>query len=335
MPPIERKEIRTPRSRAQLDGVEALERKHLYFLASLGLVLFLGGGAILWSWLVQGAVEGLRGFLSGPNAFFGLALMVSGVACWVPLRVRSSRPGPPLATMPAPAPWQADHPWDTSGIDSDLDDVSWFRAAWHLVATAFLIPLLFSENLGPRLLGLPVALYLGYLWAKALYRLLRRTKFGPSRLRFARCPFPVGGELVAYLPDLDRLKGARNVTATLRFVAEENEWRKAPQGQRKVWVRYCTFEEVRTFQPRDLPFGTGEPARLVRFYRRPDPEAELPLRFELPENPTLLDSRPKKEQLFETRLGTNPPRYWELEVKADLPGIDYLAPFVLPVYPAR
>lgn len=73
----------------------------------------------------------------------------------------------------------------------------------------------------------------------------------------------------------------------------------------------------------------------LRFVRPADPEAELPLRFQLPENPTLLDSRPKKEQLFETRLGTNPPRYWELEVKADLPGIDYAALFVLPVYPAR
>lgn len=335
MPPIEPKEIRRHRSRAGLDGLEALAPRHLYLQAFVGLLLFLGGAGVLWSWWVEGAGAGLRPLLSEPKGGFGLALLISGAACWVPLRMWRSLPAARAAATENLAPWQADHAWDPTGIGSDLDRVSWFRAAWHLVGTAFLIPLLTSEELGVRLLGLFATLYLGYLWAKALYRLLRRMKFGPSRLRFARCPFPVGDELVVYLQDLDRLKGARLVTVTLRFVAEESEWRTSGQGRRKMWVRYCAFEEVRTFRPRDLPFGSGEPARLVRFYRGADPEAELALRFDLPPNPTLLDARPKKEQLFETRLGTPPPRYWELEVEADLPGIDYAALFVLPVYPAR
>jgi hypothetical protein len=40
------------------------------------------------------------------------------------------------------------------------------------------------------------------------------------------------------------------------------------------------------------------------------------------------------EKGFETRLSERPPRYWELEVLAETPGIDFNAFFFLPVYKA-
>jgi hypothetical protein len=169
-------------------------------------------------------------------------------------------------------------------------------------------------------LGFAAIAYFG----KAIYLGVRRGKFGPSRLRFAQCPFWLGEELTVYLQDLDRLKGARSVTATLRFIAEEHEWRSAGRGLKEVWVRYARVEEVRAFKPEELPFVSGAPARLLRLARKAVPGAELPLRFELPANPR-----------FETHLASNPPCYWELEVRADLPGIDYRALFLLPVYARR
>jgi hypothetical protein len=36
-----------------------------------------------------------------------------------------------------------------------------------------------------------------------------------------------------------------------------------------------------------------------------------------------------------TRLSERPPRYWELEIGAEVPGIDYQGRFLLPVYAVR
>jgi hypothetical protein len=47
---------------------------------------------------------------------------------------------------------------------------------------------------------------------------------------------------------------------------------------------------------------------------------DLPVSFKLPEGE------------FGTRLSEAPARYWELEVKADTPGLDFGALFLLPVY---
>ena len=48
--------------------------------------------------------------------------------------------------------------------------------------------------------------------------------------------------------------------------------------------------------------------------------SSLELKFTLPENG------------IETRLSERPPRYWELELLAEAPGIDFMAFFLLPVY---
>ena len=54
-------------------------------------------------------------------------------------------------------------------------------------------------------------------------------------------------------------------------------------------------------------------------HRRGD--AGVPVTFLLP---------PSKD--LSTSLSERPPRYWELKVEADTPGVDYEATFLVPVY---
>ncbi len=49
----------------------------------------------------------------------------------------------------------------------------------------------------------------------------------------------------------------------------------------------------------------------------------MPIEFEIPMQPELA-----------TELAVNPPRYWEIIVAADTPGIDYKGTFLVPVYAA-
>ncbi len=93
------------------------------------------------------------------------------------------------------------------------------------------------------------------------------------------------------------------------------------QGKSNTVVCYSVFEEARSFQPGSLDFGVGEPARFFQLFRKADARATLDLFFQLP-----------AEDLG-TALSASPPRYWELEVKAETAGVDYAATFLLPVYP--
>ena len=52
-----------------------------------------------------------------------------------------------------------------------------------------------------------------------------------------------------------------------------------------------------------------------------EPSGKLSLEWDLPD-----------EQELTATLSQRPARFWELEVKADTPGVDYHSRFLLPVY---
>jgi hypothetical protein len=321
MPTIRRREIRPYRSRAHPGG---LNPENPYLLAFLGGVYALTGVFIVWSAFVQTVDREPAGLgVRLACGIAGLGTIVFGAFFWRPLWSRHDRPA--LARVEAEGvgvePWSADREWDSSGADSDLDHLLRKDLAWPLLVSVFLSPVTWALDQGALVRGLIAGVLFAVLWEKPLYFVARRWKFGPSRLRFGHCPFWLGDELTVYLQDLDRLKGARRVTATLRLIVEERERLGTGKRPEEVWVPFTRFEEVRTLRPEELPFGSGAPARLLRFARRAETGTELALRFELPANPRL-----------GTHLVSNPPSYWELEVKADLPGIDYHARFLLPVY---
>jgi hypothetical protein len=95
------------------------------------------------------------------------------------------------------------------------------------------------------------------------------------------------------------------MTVTLRAVEEAYETRGSGKNRSQQVVFYETYVDSQAIDD-------------VR--RRWEGRRGLALEFDLP------------NEAAGTCLSERPPRYWELEITADVPGVDYKAVFLLPVY---
>lgn len=132
------------------------------------------------------------------------------------------------------------------------------------------------------------------------YLMLRGLKYGTSRLRFASFPYVLGKKLTAQFESPRRIE-AESIEATLRCVQEAYEVRGTGKNRSTQVVCYQVYADV-------------------QHLRTPSGPTRLDLSFDLPDGD------------FETKLSERPPRYWELEVRSETPGIDYAATFLVPVY---
>ncbi len=200
------------------------------------------------------------------------------------------------------APWAWDYAWDPHEA-SDLSGREGTQAiAFGIVAAIFLVVfnwIAFVAQPDPlwRLLVGVFDVAVIAAFAKGGFVLLRRAKYRDARLRFTTYPFFLGRELVVDL--LGAPHQCNRLTATLRCIKEAYEFR----GRTSVVVCYQCYVDTQRIAG---PLGPDAP----RF------------RFPLP----LGD--------YETRLRDRPPRYWELEVAAETPGIDFQTRFLVPVYSA-
>ncbi|MBK9516219.1 MAG: hypothetical protein IPO09_02490 [Anaeromyxobacter sp.] len=214
-------------------------------------------------------------------------------------------------------PWLADHPWRREGA---LDE-SGREARQALLGGGLLVGV--GSAVGAAILpGAPgglallpalvvgVFLAVGFwlLW-RGVRAVLRRARHGVAELRFARLPFFLGEPLeVTLVRDgaTARLEGL-----TARLTCLEERWGEpvgrphdpaGPPGGRRL-------ERVERWSATRAVAGGGG--------------ARLPIRFDLPApGPGVLG----------TALSEVLPRYWELELWADLPGPDFHAVFLVPVY---
>ena len=158
------------------------------------------------------------------------------------------------------------------------------------------------------------AFVLGF-WGWWLFRLARVLRFRHPRFRYDRFPFFLGERVEGVLEGIEGLEGCPRVSATLRCVKEE--WRGSGKGRHRAreTLREQTIEIGPAGWVRRLvgPAEIDLPAGATRL--------AIPLRFELP-----------AEDLG-TRLLAEPARRWELETRAERPGFDFEATFLLPVYP--
>ncbi|HPF39705.1 MAG TPA: hypothetical protein P5081_02255 [Phycisphaerae bacterium] len=207
------------------------------------------------------------------------------------------------------SPWMFDYPWDESGETySDIRPIK--RGLLGLLILAGLaVPghqIAMSEGrralpfwIGSGVLDLVMLIVLFFL-ARSTLRLLR---YGRSRVRFDRFPFRLGGRLDLTWLRPRGLNHCGPLKCTLRCIEEVFESAGDEGGQRIV--AYATYQDEKRIEPpmdRDVMC------------------AEVPLSFDLPTGE------------FETRLRDHPPRYWQLEVRAETPGVDYVARFLTPVY---
>jgi len=283
----------------------------------IGLVLLAAGTALGLAGLNAGGHPEARPAgvtMGGGFALVGLIVGVQGARGLLD-RARRRRA---LAGHPG-EPWLADHAWRREGT---IDD-SAAQARRALVGGGVLTVLvsmaasaMVGDAEGPGLyllitvLGLFMAVGLG-LVARGVWLVLHRARHGLAELRFDRFPFLLGEPLeVALLrePSAPRLQG---LTATLTCVVERWEERDGEgdagdtgrSGPRRVLARHEVWRAERP-----VAWASG---------------GRLPIRFDLP---------PAGGAAVATALSEDPPRYWELALHADLPGVDFGATFLVPVY---
>lgn len=208
-------------------------------------------------------------------------------------------------------PWYWDYPWDSRGAKSGGlgPAVQGFLA--FLFLTAFLSIFnwwAFFSDEGPLPVKLfvilfdliDVAVLLG-----ALYSLFQYFKYGTSRLHFARFPFRPGHSVEAGLEVSDKIAAAQTISLVLRYIEEVTETTGSGKNRSSTQVLYGLHELKQELNASQINAGSG---------------AEIPINMRLPAGE------------FSNRLLETPRRYWELEIKAETPGIDYAARFLLPVY---
>jgi hypothetical protein len=245
---------------------------------------------------------------------FGALMALAGLSFLVPgLRAlrEEARRRRVLASSPD-EPWLADRSWRRGGALDDGAAEAWkwlWTGSFLGVFLAVLsVPLLASG--APRWFRIDAGITLGILGlsvpataGRGLYLLLRRARHGRSELRFPEFPYFLGAPLEAELVRPRRGPPLANVEATLRCVEERYVRRVSGRRTQTTLDTKMLYEQRVTVEA-----GPGGRVR-------------LPLRFELPDEPALA-----------TVLAQNPTRYWEVEVTSAVPGVDFGATFLVPVY---
>lgn len=239
-------------------------------------------------------------------ALVGLSLIWHGIKG---LR-RASRAREIAARYPG-QPWLADYAWDQRGCVDDTHRKVRRAFAAAVFLTVFLIPfnyIFFVQEGVPWFAMGVIGLFdviAGLIWGSAVYLLIRQLKFGRSRVRFDRFPFFLGEPMTVHLCPGGHFFGATDATASLRCIEEAYEQRGTGNNRGTTVVCYQLYHDE-------------QPLTGLVDYRpgQPDP----PITFPLPSGD------------LSTVLSERPPRYWELTIHVDMPGVDYDVTFLLPIY---
>jgi hypothetical protein len=277
---------------------------------------FAGMGALLVLVIAQRARPGRdapAGLTQAVGAFFfvvGAWLALGGVRTYRRRWRRAER----LARHRS-EPWRADHAWDPRGIAGDPGRRagSAFLGSAGMAAFLALFTYIAFVNLDPRRDGngvwfmrsvvavfdLGVAASFGY----SAYLLVRRLEYGRTFLHFGRFPFLLGETADLWLAPPRHPGRLGELEVTLRCVEERiQEVRRGTRTTLSV-ARWQMWADARKVDAAGLA-GSG-----------------LQLSFDLPRDPGL-----------GTDLSATPPRYWELSVKGEAPGVDFASTFLVPVY---
>lgn len=207
-------------------------------------------------------------------------------------------------------PWMADHAWDAHGVFSRRST----SLVMHAFASSLVIGLLVLLNwvgfaadssrvfaIGAGLFDLVFALVIGVVVKQALAGL----KFGRSYLEFGEFPARPGEALKVRASCKHDVGEAKRLVARLRFVEERYVMNGTGEDRAEVVASFELYLDTHELDPHDSrKLGT----------------VGLDLEFLLPEDAP------------STNLCARPAAYWELELEAELEGLDLLHRYPLPVY---
>lgn len=247
------------------------------------------------------------GFIGGVFAMPGLLVVLRGLRGLMRLARLKSR-----ARQHPEEPALGDHEWDRAGSrDEGKRGIIGSFVAGALISL-FALPFLyvgFFEDGGiPFAIGgIVVALVGCGALAYAVYLLRRRLKYGGGRIAFPRFPLRTGEMLEARWIGDKPIHNYHRITFTLRCIEEEIEVSGTGKNRNRRHVRYERWAD--TFDVEGPgEYAGGTPISLT-FY----PPADAP----------------------STALRQKPPRYWECEIHAQTPGVDFRQTYLLPIYAPR
>ena len=231
-------------------------------------------------------------------AIVGLSFVGYGVAGLV----RRARVAALHARYPG-QPWMVDYAWDRNGGRDETPAEAGRALRMAAFLALFLTPFHWVAFFSERRLFLFQLVTLVFdavivgLVGRAGYLVARRLRYGESRLAVARFPLRTGATAELLLDGISPRARAVPMRATLRCVEERFETRGSGRDRSRESVCYEVYRDERVVSP-----------------------GERRVAFEIPEGaPT-------------TALAARPPRYWELELHAETPGVDFGARFLVPVY---
>ena len=244
------------------------------------------------------------GVAGGIFAAPGLAICINGVRGALRRRRLELR-----AQQNPDAPWLGDYEWNTTHSRDDGGG----RAVKNFIVAGFIgvftVPFayvgFFEDGAWPFAIGAVVMalVCLGVLW-HAVYLVMRRLKYGGGRIEYDRFPLMLGSTLEARWTGTKPIGRYNRITFTLRCVEEQIEVRGSGKNRSKQYVRYQRWADTYEVEgPGEHRAGQSIPLTFL-------PPGDLPT----------------------TELRRNPPRYWEVEIHADTPGVDFKQTYLVPVY---
>lgn len=247
-----------------------------------------------WVLTVAGAVFALGGFWAWSMAWRQFAANRR--------RVEAARRYPNEPAL-------ADYPWHPDGFEVSEWPVLAKAIALALALTVFLSMFnwwAFMPNapwMVRGIVGLFDFIALG-MWWQAARQLGCALKFGHSRIEFAAFPFRPPDPVILRWQPFGGIHRMNKGTFTLRCVEEWMESRGTSKNRtlvlvhEEVWSAKWIIEQPRNLQLKE----------------------SVELRYELPPH------------ALPTNLSADKPVFWELEVKLDLPGLDFNETYLVPVY---
>ena len=206
-------------------------------------------------------------------------------------------------------PWLWDHPWRDKSVADRTYKSKNELGCLAVAAVIFIMPFNIAYFADPDVAGIAVVLLLNAaavaLIGATWYFARRRAKYGQMRLEFSKFPYAPGEEVQAMLTGGTWMQELLNLKATLRCIEEWTTYRPGRKNTRVSRTASALYEEVVEYDVAAL-----QRTQLDR----------IPIRFRIPEG------------IAVNQLLTNPATYWDLEVEAQVRGVDYRGHFLLPIY---
>ena len=251
---------------------------------------------------------GIAYAIAGMFSIFGLGILLFGLSL-----CRRDRWKSQAQRLYPDEPWRWRRDWDEGRFVSDLGTqmavTGGFAAVWLSFCVIIVWALFVREDghvkMPPAvraIFGIGFPLIGGYLLLAFLHQLRRTVRFGRSVLRLDRLPGRIGGVLVGSVAC--RVSAHRNpvFSATLRCHVRTSigSGERQRADEQILWSRDLTVD------------GVPDPDRPGRIL--------VPIRVNIP--PGLRGSTDDGDTTI----------FWTLSLDCDLPGVDFLAQFTVPVF---